>query len=212
VSGTLRTRNSRYPRLDFLTPSTRRGQNELQPMSGYWDRRGCVLSSQVDSATWLGIVVAAHPRRGFPMLRIAVALAISASGLAGWGAYVALLPAPERLRLTVEDGDRDLGEVAMGENRVAIRLTNPASHPSQIMGVPFCCGPTWCVKTEEFGQIIIGPGEEFVFHCDIQIRKAGPFEARLQFYVFDDNLRKVAITVRGVGKSTGGSSSARTQP
>jgi hypothetical protein len=68
---------------------------------------------------------------------IEVPLGILAIGLAGWGAYLALKPPPERPHLVVDAADRDLGVRPVGEQPLEFRLTNRSDHSIRVSGPSF---------------------------------------------------------------------------
>lgn len=62
-------------------------------------------------------------------------LLLLAVGLAGWGAYLALNPVPDRSDLFVADSERDLGEVPLGSTELSFGVCNATGRPGQIIGL-----------------------------------------------------------------------------
>lgn len=58
---------------------------------------------------------------------------LASVALASGGLCLALAPHPEPLASTVEDTDRDLGDVPVGDCSVRMRISNPTGRPIEVL-------------------------------------------------------------------------------
>jgi hypothetical protein len=81
----------------------------------------------------------------------------------------------ESTGLEVENAERDLGEVPVGDHPVSFRVTNRSDQPGEVVGSTACTA-VCCVEVHEQGRVPIPPGATVTVTSKLRIRRPGPFE------------------------------------
>ena len=138
---------------------------------------------------------------------------ISACGFLGWGAILFLrTPTVENSLaitlsepqgegvLTIEDPSRDLGEMFIGEHRIAFRLVNNFPRPVEVIGGTSGCRASCCFDLQNYERTLIRPGEIVDVFGNLGIHGLNAFEYHGAFYINDGGqLRVVPFKLTGVG-------------
>ena len=138
------------------------------------------------------------------MSRLVVPLAVCLGGLAAWG-LVGLTDRAEP-PLTIDDPDRDLGPTPLGDHTVRFAPHNPAARPRSVVGGGGGCGRNAClgpVQRDHADRLTVPAGGTADFVCELSVKGEGPFEVPVVLFLDDNGLRRVQMTVRGVGVPPG---------
>lgn len=147
------------------------------------------------------------------MLRsVALFLVVVSLALAVGGGYLALVPQPKPSGLVLDDADRDVGNVPLGEREVTLRIANRSDRPAQVQWPAGNCGLNACIGLKQSSRLVVPPGETVELPLTLDVRSPGPFDLTGTLYLIDNELRIVPIRVRGVGVASGGEPHERKSP
>ncbi len=103
--------------------------------------------------------------------------------------------------ITLPEPDMDLGFLPIAEgNCIKIHLMNRSSESLRVVGMSQACGQNVCYHAKDTYYVIIPAHGEVDYECMLSIRSAGPFKITATLFVDDNGLRKIPVTLRGVGK------------
>ena len=133
------------------------------------------------------------------ILYLCFALSISAAACGAFSYLTTSATTDPIPGLTVSDCEHDLQAVRRGSHEVASIITNHGAKPARLIGCGFGhISERICVGTKETPIAVIAPGDSLRFEYHVDLYEAGPFEATLILYLFDDNgFREVPLSVRG---------------
>ncbi len=104
------------------------------------------------------------------------------------------------MSIRILDPTREVGELAVGEHTISLKLINDSARSSRVIGMDEACMGTVCFGPVFSMQMPIPAHAEINYDCLLKIRQPGPFEIPLGIFIEDHGIRKLTVTLRGVGK------------
>lgn len=137
--------------------------------------------------------------------RLATLSLVVALVLVAWGTYVAFFLKGELSELVVDEPIKNVGQQAVGQHTISVRLRNASTDILHVTVPPGGCGETAClISGNSERAMTLGSRETASLDLNLIVRKAGPFSAQLRLLAWGSRTESLTVTVEGVGVESAG--------